>query len=69
MTAESVRNGSHSIIEATASLTRASVISSDQSIALSMLLPRRGEEKAFPDFGPECPRGGLVLAVFPSWFT
>jgi hypothetical protein len=53
MTAESVRNGSHSIIEATASLTRASVMSSDQSIALSMLLPRRGEEKAFPDFGSE----------------
>jgi len=33
MTAESVRNGSHSIIEATASLMSANVMSNDQSIA------------------------------------
>jgi hypothetical protein len=38
-TAESARNGSHNIIEATASLTSASVISIGQSIATSMLLP------------------------------
>lgn len=30
-----------------------------------MLLPRRGKEKAFLDFGSECPRG-LVVAVFPE---
>lgn len=64
-TAESVRNGSHSIIEATASLTRASAMSNDQSIVFdATTVARRG--KGVLRFGSEWARRALVLAVFPG---
>jgi hypothetical protein len=46
-TAESTRNGSHSIIEAAASLTSASVMSIGQSIASDATTGARGRKERF----------------------
>lgn len=68
MTAESVRNGSHSIIEATASLTRAKVMSNDQSIALRCYYWVEARKRGFWALA----RGALEVfgaGGFSSWFT
>ena len=66
ITAESVRKGSHSIIEATAILMTASVMSSDQSIALRCYYRAEARERRVFWAWLGVARKGLVLAIFPE---